>query len=49
MSETTTAAPTAELSLADALDAGIDAMDKSPAETPLKKQTQFQTQILSMF
>lgn len=36
MSDTTTATPTAELSLADALDVGIDAMDKPTAETPVQ-------------
>lgn len=36
MSDTATATPTAELGLADALDVGIDAMDKSPAEMPVQ-------------
>jgi hypothetical protein len=45
MSETTTAATTAELSLADALDAGIDAMDKSPVETPVQATPEATTSV----
>jgi len=36
MSEAATATPTAELGLADALDAGLDAIDRSPAEVPVQ-------------
>jgi hypothetical protein len=40
MSNTATATPTADLSLADALDAGIDAIDRGPQEAPVTAPVQ---------